>query len=268
MLQLRRLPDNWCEVRGERLRSAKKSLGAHVQCPGHAVHRFLHKGRHPLPIGLNITKGEVLRNVWNLPRGCTRLKQAHHKAVTLGADICIARGVLDHRPVPAHLGHRVRDEVVVFAGLVGDVDTRPLPELPRPHTGGVHHVVRAHVTPARRVDARHSRVFSRHALHPHPLYDTRAVHLGPLGQCHDHVHGVRTAVLLHIKAGLHVICATQGKEPLHLLWPDLPDVDTREAIVGSDPPKLFQAVLVRCQLDEANRLEARGLPRLRLQRAV
>ena len=70
-----------------------------------------------------------------------RLEHAEHQAAALLAEVAVVGRVLQHRPVPAHLGDRLGEQVVVLGRLQRDADAGQLAELARPHARAVDHVL-------------------------------------------------------------------------------------------------------------------------------
>ncbi len=141
-------------------------------------------------------------------------------------------------------------------------------QLPRPHAGAVDDALALDVAVGR-AHAGHRAALGEHLGAAGTSSSSVApCSLRALGHRHGDVDRVHPAVLLHVEAGVHVVDLRQREQLLHLLGRDLLHVDAAGAVEGRHPAVLLQAILVGGHLDEAHRLEAGRLARLRLQPRV
>ena len=101
----------------------------------------------------------------------------------------------------------------------------------------------------------------------HALEDAYAELPRALGQRGGQVDGVDPPVAGHVEAGQQVVGLRPREQVAHLARGDLVDLEAEVPLERRDPAVLLQPVGVGRRLDQPDRLEARRLPGLGLQRA-
>ena len=75
------------------------------------------------------------------PRSRLRLEQADEQAITLGTEVAVAVGVLDHRQVPVDPVHGFGDQVIVLGRLQRHIDSCQSAKLASPHAATIDDVL-------------------------------------------------------------------------------------------------------------------------------
>lgn len=68
-------------------------------------------------------------------------KQSQHQSSSLWTDISEICWIFQHRKVLIHLWNGIRNQIIMFAGLIRQKDTALCCKLSRPHSGGIHDIV-------------------------------------------------------------------------------------------------------------------------------
>src|SRR5262249_43465535 len=103
----------------------------------------------------------------------TRLEPAHEELAGVLLEIRTGIGIAEDGKRRGQSGDLLGDDVEVLGGVEWNGDARPAADLARPHTGTVHHRVRAYFA-LRRHDSRHAAGWGTDPGHGEALDDAHA----------------------------------------------------------------------------------------------
>ena len=161
----------------------------------------------------------------------------------------------------------VQNDVVVLGGLKRAAHAGQLPQLPPPHACAVDHVLRLNA-PLVGHNTRHRPAGLFYPNHLHPFHDAYSTGGRTLREGDGDIHRVGPAVGGGQEAGQNVVHPRLGPQGGHLPGRYFVILDAHHPSEGRFAAQVFENLLGRCHLKQADRIEARGKAGVLLQPCI
>ena len=267
VLQLRRFAENEAVVGREAFRAVHEMADARVLEQGNHFHGPGHWRPELIPILLQLAEFERCRQRVERQRLGLRLEGADQQLAGILLDVDGAVGVTQHRQVRRDGRIGLGRDVHVLGGVERHVDAGQAADIAGPDAGAIGNDLAGHGALVGH-DPAYRAVCHLEAADAHAFDNANATCTRALGERHRRVDGIGLAVTRDEAAAENPAFVEQRIERLGLGGVDHARLDAEDLAEGDHARDLGQAPLRARHLQRAVGLEARGLPRLLLQRPV